>query len=76
MQTGIAQAADRRAAIGSLARSDCWFDIAGDTAVLIALQAVVGERVTYYNCRRRHSGIGYQAPISYLKHVQCESNGP
>ena len=34
------------------------------------LEAVVAERMGYYNRVRRHSTIGYQAPVSYIATLQ------
>ncbi len=28
-------------------------------------ELVLGEYFTYYNCDRKHSGIGYQTPIQF-----------
>jgi putative transposase len=41
-----------------------------DAQTLEELQAVVGERIEYYNNRRRHSTIGYQVPIEYVASLQ------
>jgi len=41
-----------------------------DARTLEELQAVVAERMDYYNNRRRHSTIGYQAPIMYIVSLQ------
>ena len=37
-----------------------------DARTLHELEAVVAERMAYYNRERRHSSIGYRAPASYL----------
>jgi transposase InsO family protein len=37
-----------------------------DAADLADLARVVGQRITYYNHRRRHSALGNQAPLVYL----------
>ena len=37
-----------------------------DAQTLDELEAVVAERMAYYNRERRHSSIGYRAPASYL----------
>jgi putative transposase len=37
-----------------------------DAADLAELARVVGQRITYYNRRRRHSALGNQAPLVYL----------
>jgi putative transposase len=37
-----------------------------DAADLAELERVVGQRITYYNHRRRHSALGNQAPLVYL----------
>jgi len=34
------------------------------------LRATVAERMDYYNHRRRHSSIGYQAPVAYVASLQ------
>ncbi len=34
---------------------------------LPSLKKVVGQRIRYYNHVRRHSALGYQSPIRYLK---------
>lgn len=41
-----------------------------DARTLEELQAVVAERMDYYNNRRRHSTIGYQAPVMYIASLQ------
>jgi len=41
-----------------------------DARMLEELQAVVAERMDYYNNRRRHSTIGYQAPVMYIASLQ------
>ena len=41
-----------------------------DAQTLEELQAVVAERMDYYNNRRRHSTIGYQVPIAYVASLQ------
>jgi len=41
-----------------------------DARTLEELQAVVAERMDYYNHRRRHSTIGYQAPVMYIASLQ------
>jgi len=41
-----------------------------DAQTLDELQAVVAERMNYHNNRRRHSTIGYQAPIMYIASLQ------
>jgi len=33
---------------------------------LVELERVVGQRIEYYNRRRRHSALGNQAPLAYL----------
>jgi len=42
-------------------------DLFWDQDDLESLKQVVDERVRYYNHERRHSAIGYIAPIEYLK---------
>jgi transposase InsO family protein len=37
-----------------------------DAQALDQLEAVVAERMDYYNRERRHSSIGYRAPASYI----------
>ena len=37
-----------------------------DAQTLDQLRAVVAERMAYYNRERRHSSIGYQAPVSFI----------
>jgi putative transposase len=37
-----------------------------DASSLADLERVVGERIDYYNRRRRHSALGNQAPLVYL----------
>jgi transposase InsO family protein len=37
-----------------------------DAASLADLERVVGERIGYYNRRRRHSALGNQAPLVFL----------
>jgi transposase InsO family protein len=37
-----------------------------DARTLHELEAVVAERMAYYNRERRHSSIGYRAPASYI----------
>jgi putative transposase len=41
-----------------------------DAQTLEELRVAVGERMDYYNTRRRHSSIGYQAPILYIASLQ------
>jgi putative transposase len=41
-----------------------------DAQTLEELRVAVGERMDYYNSRRRHSSIGYQAPILYIASLQ------
>lgn len=36
------------------------------------LRQVVGQRMVYYNGERRHSSIGYQAPLAYIQQVRDE----
>ena len=37
-----------------------------DAANLAELERIVGQRIAYYNRRRRHSALGNQAPLTYL----------
>jgi len=37
-----------------------------DTQTLKELEHMVGERMGYYNGQRRHSTIGYRAPVEYI----------
>jgi transposase InsO family protein len=37
-----------------------------DTPSLADLRCLVGQRITYYNGRRRHSSLGNRAPLIYL----------
>jgi putative transposase len=37
-----------------------------EASSLAELRRVVGERIAYYNRRRRHSALGYQAPLAFL----------
>ena len=41
-----------------------------DAQTLDELEAVVAERMAYYNRERRHSSIGYRAPASYIATLQ------
>ena len=41
-----------------------------DAQTLDELEAVVAERIRYYNQERRHSTIGYQAPATYVATLQ------
>ena len=41
-----------------------------DAPTLEALQGAVDQRMHYYNCQRRHSRIGYQTPMTYLKQLR------
>ena len=41
-----------------------------DAQSLVELTEVVGERMRYYNTERRHSTIGYQSPLTYIKRVR------
>jgi transposase InsO family protein len=40
-----------------------------DAADLGQLEHVVAQQMTYYNTKRRHSSLGYLAPLAYLKKV-------
>jgi transposase InsO family protein len=37
-----------------------------DATSFAELDRIVGERIDYYNRRRRHSALGNQAPLVYL----------
>jgi putative transposase len=41
-----------------------------DTQSLDELVAVVDERMRYYNTERRHSSIGYLAPVAYIQRLR------
>jgi len=41
-----------------------------DAQSLAELTAVVDRRMRYYNTKRRHSSIGYQSPVAYIKRVR------
>ena len=41
-----------------------------DALTLEDLKRVVAERMSYYNNRRRHSSLGYQAPTVYITSLQ------
>ena len=41
-----------------------------DAANLAELVRVVGQRITYYNHRRRHSALGNAAPMDYLRRLK------
>ena len=41
-----------------------------DAQTLQELQALVAERMDYYNRQRRHSSIGYRAPMTYIASLQ------
>jgi len=44
-----------------------------DAQTLDELQAVVAERMHYYNTERRHSSIGYLPPLTYIERVRSGS---
>jgi hypothetical protein len=44
-----------------------------DAQTLPELCAVVGDRMAYYNGHRRHSSIGYVAPLTYLERLLSPS---
>ena len=39
------------------------------------LAEVVCQRMDYYNTQRRHSSIGYLAPLAYIERVRSKSSG-
>lgn len=41
-----------------------------DAANLAELERVVGQRIAYYNHRRRHSALGNLAPLAYLANLK------
>lgn len=41
-----------------------------------ALCAVVDERMGYYNAERRHSSIGYMAPLVYVAQIRANGHRP
>ena len=41
-----------------------------DAQTLAELSTVVDKRMQYYNTERRHSAIGYQSPLAYIKRVR------
>ena len=43
-------------------------DLFLDVRNIWELRRVIDERVRYYNRRRRHSALGYMAPLTYIKH--------
>lgn len=44
-----------------------------EARTLADLQRIVGQRMAYYNGRRRHSALGNQAPLTYLASLTLES---
>ncbi len=42
-----------------------------DAASLADLERIVGERIDYYNRRRRHSALGNRAPLAYLASLKA-----
>jgi len=42
-----------------------------DAPSLAELERVVGQRIAYYNRRRRHSALGNQAPLVYLASLKA-----
>ena len=40
-----------------------------EAATLEELEWVIDRQMRYYNTERRHSGLGYRAPVVYLKEV-------
>lgn len=38
------------------------------------LRQVVDQRMVYYNGQRRHSSIGYQSPLAYIRQVRDEND--
>jgi putative transposase len=45
-----------------------------DTKTLEELEALVSERIDYYNNERRHSSISYQAPVVFIASLCHGSN--
>lgn len=45
-----------------------------DAADLDELQSVVATQMDYYNTQRRHSSLGYVAPLDYLEQVRSSAN--
>lgn len=43
-------------------------DLFLDVRNIWELRRVIDERVRYYNRRRRHSALGYMAPLTYIEH--------
>ena len=37
-----------------------------EAANIWELKRTIAEQMQYYNCRRRHSALGYQSPINYI----------
>ena len=37
-----------------------------EAANIWELKRIIAEQIRYYNCRRRHSALGYQSPIDYI----------
>lgn len=40
-----------------------------EAATLAELEVVLAERFVYYNRKRRHSGVGYEPPLTYLNRI-------
>lgn len=45
-----------------------------EAGTVAELSQVVNERMVYYNQQRRHSSIGYQAPLAYIRQVRDETD--
>ena len=45
-----------------------------EAGTVAELSQVVNERMAYYNQQRRHSSIGYQAPLAYIRQVRNETD--
>ena len=48
-------------------------DLFWECQTLPELSSVVKQQMVYYNTKRRHSSLGYQAPLTYLKERQKQS---
>ena len=56
--------------IGRFKTEGCSLFLEAQTAS--ELRAVVGEQMRYYNNERRHSSLGYLAPLTYLERIWPE----
>ncbi len=43
-----------------------------DAQTVTELRDVVVERIDYYNSQRRHSSLGYQPPLAYLRQARLQ----